>query len=365
MKHKSNMALVALLLVSIACGNVYANQHDDFVKGALAIGAVAVGVGAAVAFADWCFSETDDQMMARIDRECRAAATEYGSTIRQFEAALKLNYAAASYVTVPETALFDFATMVWMNGSHLSSYRSSLNATHSQLSTAVNTLRKRIHALENKYNNYDDQRRLMNMRNLLTTVLEVNTGVSLFAECLEHHKTYFNLYDTVGAVRNTHARQFSIVESASYTDIIAYDLKNSIISSSNSRYPFRRFINTVESDIARLKSDIRALKYNYEAGRRYANLTLDQLVWMKNVVMTDGRYAQELYEYEQERLQRLQIEALEAQARAERDRINVLREQNRILERRNRIEQEKMWRKSDNKFNKNNDAIVLLEVNLC
>jgi len=42
-------------------------------------------------------------------------------------------------------------------------------------------------------------------------------------------------------------------------------------------------------------------------------------------------------------LERQRIEAIEAQARLERDRIRILQQQNRILEERNRIERQKMY----------------------
>jgi hypothetical protein len=374
MKKRNAKLLVAPLLVSLCCsGNSYAwdNQNSpaqNFVTGVCAVEAAVIGAVGAVALVDWCFSETDDQLIVRVDCECRTITNTYTDTMNYFGTISGMsNYISAShkpYHIISESVLYELATRVWNSGSHVSSYRSDLCSSKEQLRSSVQKLRNRMQALEGKHRNYGDEHRVRTMRTLLNNAEELYSHIAFFAECLEHHKTYFNLYDTVGTLRNSYAQYLALDDSGVYSDVIAYNLKNAIICSVGGRYPFRVFVNTIESDIAQLRSHIRSLAYDYQSGRRYANFTLDQLVWMKNAVMTDSRYAQELYDWEQARLQRLQLEALEAQARAERDRVNALYEHNRILERRNRLEQEKIWQRAHDKFNKSSDVNVRVEFTL-
>ena len=115
------------------------------------------------------------------------------------------------------------------------------------------------------------------------------------------------------------------------------------MSNDSGQYALRSFVIQIKSDIASLKSDVRALAYNYPAKWGYVNGLIQSLFDIKNIIQNDPRYQQELYEWEQARLQRLQLEALEAQARAERERVWAMQQQNRILEERNRIEREKVW----------------------
>jgi hypothetical protein len=266
------------------------------------------------------------------------------------------------YNIISEAVLYDFGTYVWNSKISQSSYRANVVGAKTQLQSAIQKLRNRIHTLEGKNRNYADQQRLRTMRKLLNSVEELYAEVALFADCLEHHKTYFDLYDRVGVIRNGYVQYFAITESGAYADVIAYNLKNAIIYSIGGRYPFRTFINAIDSDISLLRSNLRALEHDYPAGRRYANLTLDGLVWMKNAVVIDPRYAQELYDWEQARLQMLQIEALEAQARADRDRVNAMRDQNRILNEHNRLEQEKLWLERNSGYNTVPEVNVRVDV---
>jgi len=202
-------------------------------------------------------------------------------------------------------------------------------------------LRKRIHALQGKYIDYDDQKRLATMRSMVQNGNQLLADVSLFADCLECHKTYFTLYDSVGHIRNKYIQELTIIESGRYS--VAVELKQYVLSCDNSRYAFKNFVSAIESNISQLRSDVYYLKYGYEYGRNYANRLIDYLVGIKNIIVADPRYQQELYEYEQERLERERIRALEEQARLDRERIRLERERNRILEERNRIERQKMY----------------------
>lgn len=351
MEKRNKMVLVVPLLISLSCSNSYpwGNQPtpaQSFVTGVCAVGAAVIGAVGAVALADWCFSETDDQMMARFEREISTFDAQYHGMMSYVEQSLGI-YAfpvdcERIYRNSSEIVLYEVATRIGNSGASQSVYRSNIFLAKNQLQSSMSKLYKRIHALERKNCNYDEQRRLHAMRGLSQRAQALIGRATFFADYLEHHKGYFNLYGIVSELRNSYVDGLAVAEQAGmYAE---NNLKYGILSVYGGRYPFRTFVNTVESDIARLRSGINALAYHYD-GKHYASTMLNQLMWMKNVITADYRYTQECYQFEQERLQKLQLEAMRAQARAERERADALREQNRILQQNNYLKQQELWQR--------------------
>jgi hypothetical protein len=346
MKRIHSAVLVGILVGSLGCStsNARAGSHDGFIAGACAIGAALFGVAGAVALVDWCCSETDEQLIARVNGEYCSLYAQYYQTMIYFGQISGMNYYVSTpykpYNAISEQALYDFATCIWNSNSTQRAYRSKVHSAKEQLKSCVQSLRKRAHALEGKCCKYEDQQRLRIMRKLLNETEELLSNITLFADCLDHHKTYFNLYDSVHTIRTRYIQEITILESGRYS--ITAEIKNYIMHCDSGQYAFRTFVNNIENDIATLRSDIRSLEYNYDAGRDYAHGLVNRLSEIKNIVITDPRYQHELYQWEQARLQKLQLEALEAQARAERQRANAMYEQNRILNERNMIERQKM-----------------------
>jgi len=357
MKKRSGTALAGLLAISLCCSSVVQAMSDSFAERACAVGAAVVGVVGAIALADWYFSETDDQMIARVDAECRNIYSQYADTMSYFGQISGMNhYVSANFKpfnAISELVLHEFATYIWNSNSTQYDYRSKVVSAKHQLQSSVQGLRKRFGALEGKCYTHEDQRRFRAMRQLLDNAQELLSDLTMFVDSLEHHRSYFNLYDTLDTVRNRYLQELTIFESGRYS--VPVELNRCIVSNGE-KYALRRFVLAIESDIANLKSDIRSLAYNYPGKRQYANGLIQCLFEIKSIIMSDPRYQQELYEWEQARLHQLQLEAQQAQARAERDRVWVMREQNRILEERNRIERERLC-KEDHYNNANNGDI--------
>lgn len=342
------MALLVLpLMASLCVGNTHARgsrgNHDGFIAGACAIGAGLLAAAGAVALADWCCSETDDQLIARVSREYNAISGQYQQTMDYFgpQAGVGIHTPQRPIQYIPETVLYEFATFVWNSGTSQSDYRSRVWSARNTLQSCIKDLDKRIRSLERKHDTYQDQRHWASMRNLFRSCNQLLADIAFFADCLEHHKTYFTLYDSVGHSRNRYASHITILESERYS--VAAEIKRYIIGCDNSQYAFKNFVKDINAEIATLESNVRYLKHNYDAGRRYAHILISQLVNIKNIVVSDPRYQEELYQWEQARLERQRIQALEEQARLERDRIRILQQQNRILEEHNRLERQKMY----------------------
>lgn len=325
-------------MISFACNNLQArpyNNHDGLVAGACAVGAALIGAAGIAKLADWYYSETDDQLIARVEREYRSIYAQYQQAIDYFGSQIGL-----SIHTISESVIYEFTTYVWNKGVSHKKYRSDLWAAKNSLQSCVKDLRNRIQMIQDKGLSYEKRIELAKMSTFLSDCEKLLGDITLFADCIEYHKTYFTLYDAVGTLYNRYLGQIKILESGSY--YVASEVKRYILNHDSSQYAFKNFVKTIESDIALLKSDLYALAHHYDAGQRYAQQLIDQLVTIKNIVVSDPRYQQELYQWEQDRLERQRIEALEAQARLERDRIRLLQNQNRILEEQNRLEWQKM-----------------------
>lgn len=344
MKRMNRKALVLPLVVSLCVGNVHAHGNNDgFIAGACAIGAGLLAAAGVAAIADWCCSETDDQLIARVDRECRDTYNQYAETMNYFgaQAGVGIHPPHRPIHTISEPVLYELATYVWNSNTSQSDYRSRVWAAKNRLQSCVQDVHKRIRYLEGKGYKYEEQQKLSTMRKLVKSAQQLLADIALFADCLECHKTNFTLYDSVGKIRNKYIQEITIFESGRYS--VAVELKQCVFSRNNGRYPFKSFVEAIESDISTLQSNVYYLKYTYENARNYANGLIEYLIGIKNIIVADSRYQQELYEYQQECLERQRIEALEAQARFERERMRLERERNRILEERNRIERQKMY----------------------
>src|SRR5438477_5011550 len=262
-KHKNSLLLLPVL-VSLSVGNVQARgNHDGFIAGACAVGAALIGAAGIAAIADWCHSETDDQLIGRVGNEFHTIASQYQQTMDYFgpRAGVGIHAPHSPIQYISEDVLYEFGTFVWNNETSHADYRSRVWSAKHTLQSCMKDLRKRIHALEGKYNAYEDQKRLATMRSLVKNGNQLLADIALFADCLECHKTYFTLYDAEGTLRNTYAQEINIVTSERYT--LVTELKRYILSRDSSQYAFSNFVANLEHDISNLQSCVYNLKYNY------------------------------------------------------------------------------------------------------
>lgn len=342
MEYKKSLLLLSIIL--LISGTTYPRDNNSgFIAGACAIGAALIGAAAGVAFVDWCCSETDEQLIGRIGKEYSSLYNQYAQTLNYFGpyAGVGIHSSHASIHTISESVLYEFATYVWNQNISQSEYSSRVWSAKRSLQSYANDLSKRLHSVEGKYATYEEQKRLSTMRSLLKNVQVLLADISLFADCLECHKTYLNIYDSVGHIHNRYLNYISILDAQNYT--MPLEIKRYLLSCDSSQYAFKNFVKKIDTDISTLQSDLYALKYNYDSARSYAHLLVSQLNAIKDIVISDHRYQEELYQWEQARLERQRIEAAQAQARLEQQRLNAIREQNRILAERNRIECQKMY----------------------
>jgi hypothetical protein len=317
-------------------------NNGGFIAGACAIGAALIGAAGVAAIADWCCSETDEKLIARAEDCYSTIYNTYYHAMNYFgtQAGVGAYPPHRPIHTISESALYECATGIWNNKMSQSSYRAEVGLFKNKLQEIVQDLYKRIRLLEGKPYEYEQQQTLSRMHTLLKNSQLLLAEVTLFTDCLECHKTYFDMYDSVGHTYNRYAQEIAIFKSGSYSMI--NDLKQLVFSSNNNQYPFKEFVISIEKDTAKLQAKIAALAYRYEYARDYANHIVECLIGIRNIIATDPRHQQEIFHYEQARLERQRIQALEKQAQLDQERLRLERESNRIAAERNRIEQEKM-----------------------
>lgn len=339
-----NKAFLLSCMIILSGSHSYSRANNDgFIAGACAIGAALIGAAGIAAAVDWCWSETDDKLISRIGSEYNYLYSQYAETMNYFGpyAGVGIHPPHRPIHTISESVLYDFATQVWYLNMSQVEYQSRVWSAKHKLQGFEQDLRKRLRSLEGKYTTYEDQKRISSMRDLLRNVQILLADITLFADCLECHKTYLALYDSVGIIRNRYLGCITILESERYT--VATEIKHIVSSNDSGQYAFKNFVKNIETEIAVLESHVYSLAYNYEFARKYAHFLISQLNTIKNIIVADPRYQDELYQWEQVRLERQRIEAMEAQARLEKQRLDIIREQNRILEQHNRLEQRRIY----------------------
>ncbi len=300
-----------------------------------AAAAVAAGVGA-YKILDWCFSETNDQLLARAEREYNNAS-QYVDTMSLFEQAYNIVYADIQerklvFNRLYEPCLYTIAKTLFDRGIVCTSYVNDVVRAKGQLLSLSSQLHSRIKEQQGSYVDTHTAHTLNNMYSLMHYIDEYLPHLSLFADYVEHHKNYFTLFDAEASLNKKYDTELRIVKSGSLVSTMVHDVRQSVAwNHSDKRYSFLAFVSYIESDCASLRDKIRSLSYNYSERIHYATWLLESLEWIKKAITSDERYAYQVYQAEQERLERLQVEALQEKACIERAQLYAQQEQNRLL----------------------------------
>lgn len=367
--QKKNKALLLLSLVGpLVCGDITAKQSslDSFVQGACAVGLGIIGIAGAAKLAEWCFTETNNQLVSRGQTEY-TNALRYSDVMNMFEKSYMITDWSIAYregivKNVSEPILYDIATALWNKGLSQSAYVRDVTYAKNQLQALSSKLHTRITEQRGSYLSHDERRTFNAMNDLVFKVDQFLPSISCFADYLDYHKSYFSLYEFEARLYKYYDAELRIVKSGAYAHVMAYDLRQAIVwRYSGYRYPFITFIDGLSGDISSLKSRIRSAGYCYTERIGFADSLLYSLDWMKRIALADDRYAHEVYQAEQERLERLRIEALQEQARIEQAQLRAMREHNRILERNNELQRQEM-RQNNSKCQSTTEVNIIVGI---
>jgi hypothetical protein len=258
---------------------------------------------------------SDDQIIARVDREFKQFDAEYADITSYFEKVSGVYAFPVDFQKVfkssSEAVLLEIATRIHSAEQLYCPYRFKIWGTIDQIHTSMRELYKHVQVLEKKTCNTDEQKKLDTMLALLSQGDDLRSHINFFAEYLRYHDAYFYAHDFIEALRSKYASYF--VSGGVHANMLSYEID---------------FVEDIESDVAKLKEHRDRLADKYESAKLYANAKLDQLSFMKNIITRDQRYQEKLHKDEKDQLHH---EALAAQKGVDFDRMNEIIEQNKKI----------------------------------
>lgn len=352
MKNKKLTLLLLSFFLSISflvptTSRAYDSTWSNVGKSIAAAGATLLGIGGIVTLASWAFCESDVQLLERANSEYSHAYAKYHDMVYWFEQTYHLHHITASERVrvmhdLSESVLYEIGTKIWYLNEKEHTYRSRLRSSIDQLVSCRKKLCKQIYKLES---NYDMNVRrsshsscssslLEQMRSIVRAIESFLPHLRLFSDYLEHHRSYFALYEADGIVRNDYQTELNIIDQYRYDSYrLALELKRCVMSKQYGAYPYIKYVYDIERNIRNVKSCMRRLAYNYPERLDWARQLVDSLAYVKGIIASDPLYAQELRDQERERLEREHIAAMNERTRAEREKARAMREHNYLLER--------------------------------
>jgi len=333
---------------------IYADvSWSNISKGAVAAGAALIGIGGLVTLTDWALSETDEQLFEKADRLYRHAYVEYYPTTNWFEQSCHLhsiNPQECNRVirNLSEQLLNNVAKKIWYINESETTYRSNLRTTIKQLRSFQEKLSKRIYKIQSQYhvnaetNRYDMELLKRSIQNMLPHLV-------FFSDYLEHHRSYFSLYEYEGILYGKYQQEFKFLTNHAYDRyILAQELKYIITKKQNGSYPYINYAKQLNRHLNEIKNRKACLAYNYVARINPVQQIIDSLEYIQGIVVADPLYRQELYAQEQEKLKREHIAVMQKQARLEQNKVDLLAEQNHILKQQLALKEQELREKYGN-----------------
>jgi len=245
------------------------------------------------AFTDW-------KLINHIEREYNRLNAKYGRIAGYFrvdkpidlisEAALD-GFAASIWNS------YEYGSTVWTTGTPCAAFHSEILSVRNELQSYSKDLTKRINDADAYISYEDDQEQLYIMRDLLHRIDSLLIGFDYCIDCLEYHKTYFILYDSVRRINGWYSPLMTMSTFKNPSEMTVW-IREYIREGDNNEYALVHFVKNIEADIVTLQSNVSLLKHDYYAARHYANVVIDSLVDAKNIVESDPQYQDELYQYQ-------------------------------------------------------------------
>jgi hypothetical protein len=344
---KSYIHLITVMVMMTQPHYAY-TRHWGIAETAGAVAtAVLAGVGLAK-LADWCFSETNQQLLERGKVEYDHAM-RYKDIMYFFEE----SYGATSISSdnyhyfkpsFSEPILYSIATRLFEKGISQSRYAQEVDAARYTLKALSEKLRTRIKEKKDRYLDKVERQELDAMKKFSHKLDTFLNRFNVFADYLQEHKEYLSLYEYEAYLYKHYEAEMRIAKAGVYAENVAYDLRKEILwRYSDNRYPFNVFIKNMTDNIARLRSHINMVSSKYTERLHYARLLQDQLAWIRQVATNDPQYAQELQRIEQERIEQLRLEVLHEQARIERNKLREMERYNDLVAENNVIARQQLY----------------------
>jgi len=325
-------------------------------NGTAAAGAALIGISGLITLADWMFSETDEQLFEKADKLCHRFHAQYHAITTWFEQSCHVQVInSQEYDRVirnfSEQLLYDVATKIWYLNEYEAPYRSNLRTTIQQLHICQEKLNKRIRKIRDQdHTNTHVSRLLYDMESLEQFIQNRLVHFAFFSDYLEHHSSYFTLYECEGIIGDDYRKEFELLTNHTYSrSTLAQELKYVITKKEKGPYPYITYVKQLNRQLNKIRNCKSHLAYNYVDRISRAQQVVDSLEYIQKIVVTDSLYQQELRVQEREKLEHERMVLTQQQRLAEKDRANLLEKQNQLLERELELKKEELREKYGDK----------------
>ncbi len=339
MSKKTARIFFSLLVIGLMPFPAHADAWDDIGK-PLAIGsALIAGVGGLIGLGSWLASESDQELLYRARDSYQQIRKAHNALIVKIEDTYKVSepYLNANNVvhTVNETLLYDLAGSFARGQQDISSYISRLNNHISDLRSVSDRLQSRMNTLRtSSYENVTIREMVHQMNAIRETIRSGLPHLALLRDYLAEHKTYFVIFDAENSARKRYSRELAALSSGYYDRSLVLDEIKYVVMANQSHgrrtYPYLHYVSQIEEQIAHLEQSLKRPTYNYPDRLGWARWTLDNLLYIKSLIITTDAYAQEWRDRERAELEREQLHVMRQQADAEKRTAQALEEKNRL-----------------------------------
>ena len=315
---------VLLLLLSISVSTK--PDTEEIIKkigGIALVSAVAYGI---YKFASWLFTESNETIINRAEKELSKYFTSLGSAIAVVEAAypirqLDINSRLALTTEVNEQLLYNLYPLTKIIYSDSVNYINELDNTVRKLKKEREIVGKRINKLsldkapvfasvilsdrsESKDatpGKRDDRGVYESSNNFFYRKLkEIHEKIDYQLISLEflnilmkNHRSYFQLNDDYSKYLSIYKRELDIAASSGGISL-GYELKRcALIKFNRASYPYLIYEEKISSDTDKLSESIYRLAYNYPTLIQYSKQLLQNLRTVHEYVITDPDFHQE------------------------------------------------------------------------
>lgn len=253
----------------------------------------------------WYCLESDEALITRIETEYFALYSQYRPTIDYFlisQTGLIAQYGqprekifidSQKVNEISETALHNFALYIGTENQSIFGYDRDIILAKKKLAQCQDDLMRRIDIRTAKHRSYEQQKNVHMMRTLLRDISILSNYIIILDQCFEAHEIYFYVYQTMKEIRFRYDSYLILLEN--HPNQIIEDIRYQA-----HKHSLIRFVKNLVMDIETLQRDTVSFSRNhvYDTAQKDITQLLNQLMSMKNTLVSNDIYWQELVKYQ-------------------------------------------------------------------
>jgi hypothetical protein len=339
MVKRISLALLGLSLAAHSPIKCYSdNEFEQDIKkvgivSGVVLAATAVSYGV-YKIGSWLLSKTDQQILMSASQNHNDAYTKYHPL---FDILENWYHNGRSARTIDEALLYEMG-MAKLQGDYIGTYLKKLDYTNRILRNELDTVKQRhVQLQQTTIHNNVEWQVMIEFQELAARMSNLIPRLEFLSQFLHYHQSYFVLYEEESDLYGRYDRELRAMSTTADYHSRIYEIKTAILEKfSNYQYPYLKYKEKVDWDVQNLNNIINRLAYNYYDRISAARQLYNYLVEMRELVMHDSHYYDDVQakkhdEQERERreFEERKIRALERKAAAQERKVRELEEQNR------------------------------------